>query len=49
MFDHHVTCVAVFGQRQMTETVKQKYNNQQSELAATRHLIMLESRIYHSV
>ena len=27
MFDHHVTLVALFGQRQMTKMVEQKYNN----------------------
>ena len=27
MFDHPVTFVAVFGQRQMTEMIEQKYNN----------------------
>ena len=56
MFDNHVTFVAVFDQRQMTEMVEQKYNNllklpsiQQNELTAIRNLIMLESKIYHSV
>ena len=27
MFDHHVTFVALFGQRHMTKMVEQKYNN----------------------
>ena len=27
MFDHHVTFVALFGQRHMTKMVDQKYNN----------------------